>query len=260
LRRTARSPHTRLQLAGSPAKVPEFEVGFGPASSCCRGELERADAASPSASPALTSAGRVLIHKRCRRRSVPRSKVVVVSVGIGKVISEDLQWRAASADYLETVDRIGNEIHVHLQERAEVFAEKFNLFGEGCFVLVQKERVVGYGLSHPWDLNSIPPLDTFLHALPSTPECLFIHDIVVLPEARHHAAAGALVELVAAVARQRGIAFLALVSVYDTHPLWARHGFEIVSNRSLDEKLKSYGDPAKYMVRRSVRHRPATRA
>jgi GNAT superfamily N-acetyltransferase len=185
---------------------------------------------------------------------------VVVSVGIGKVISEDLQWRAASADDLETVHRIGNEIHVHLQERAEVFAEKFNLFGEGCFVLVQKEHVVGYGLSHPWDLNSIPPLDTFLHALPSTPECLFIHDVVVLPEASHHGAAGALVELVVGVARRRGIAFLALVSVYDTHPLWARHGFEIVSNRSLDEKLKSYGDTAKYMVRRSVRPRPATGA
>jgi GNAT superfamily N-acetyltransferase len=174
-----------------------------------------------------------------------------LTVGIGKVISQDLQWRAASADDLETVDRIGNEIHVHLQERAGVFAEKFNLFGEGCFVLVQKEHVVGYALSHPWNLNNIPPLDTFLHALPATPECLFIHDVVVLAEARHHGAAGALVELVVGVARRRGIAFLALVSVYDTHPLWARHGFEIVSNRSLDEKLKSYGDTAKYMVRRS---------
>jgi len=146
------------------------------------------------------------------------------------------------------MDRIGNLVHP-LQERAEVSAEKFKLFSEGCFVLEQKQQVLGYGISHPWILNDIPVLDTFLHVLPATPDCLFIHDVGVLPEARQHGASGVLVELVAGIARRKGLGRLALVSVYGTYHLWARHGFEIVSQ--VDEKLLSYGDTAKYMVRQA---------
>ena len=54
------------------------------------------------------------------------------------------KWRAASIADLEIIDRIGNEIHVDLPERPEVFADKFSLFPEGCFVLVQNQEVVGY--------------------------------------------------------------------------------------------------------------------
>ena len=162
------------------------------------------------------------------------------------------EWRPATVADLATIDRIGNVTHVAFQERAEVFAEKYERFSEGCFVLVQKGAVVGYCVSHPWRLYSVPPLDTFLGPLPAHPECLFIHDVVVLPQARHGGAPGALIEIIATVARQRDIDLLALVSVYNTHPLWARHGFQIVSDPSLSEKLKSYGNLAKYMVRRLV--------
>lgn len=160
------------------------------------------------------------------------------------------KWRAVNAADLETIQTIGDKIHITLPERPEIFAEKFHLFPEGCFVLVQNKEVVGYGLSHPWLLQSIPPLDTFLGGLPQPPECLYIHDVVVLPEARGHRAASTLVELIAKLARERGIAFLALVSVYNTHPLWARLGFELAADESLSDKLKSYGDTARYMTRR----------
>ena len=159
-------------------------------------------------------------------------------------------WRAATAADLKIINRIADEIHVNLPEQTEVLAEKFNLYPEGCFVLIHNGDVVGYGFSHPWLLYSIPALDRFLGGLPPSPECLFVHDVVVLPQGRGHGAAGVLVELIANLARQRRIALLALVSVYNTHPLWARCGFEIVSDPTLNDKLKSYGDTARYMVRK----------
>jgi GNAT superfamily N-acetyltransferase len=158
-------------------------------------------------------------------------------------------WRLATTDDLGAIDAIGNGIHLSLPERPEVFAEKLNLFPAGCRALIQSGEIVGYGMSHPWHLNSIPPLDTFLKALPSRPDCIFIHDVVVLPRARGHGAAEKFVEIVADVACERRIPALALVSVYDTHPLWMKCGFEIVQQTSLAEKLESYGATARYMVR-----------
>lgn len=49
--------------------------------------------------------------------------------------------------------------------------------------------------------------------------------------------------------RSHGCIFLALVSVYDTHVVWARHGFKIVKDDSLVDKLASYGETAKFMIR-----------
>jgi GNAT superfamily N-acetyltransferase len=157
-------------------------------------------------------------------------------------------WRPVTSTELDDANRIARRIHSALPERPEVFAEKFNLFPEGCFVLTKKDSVVGYGFSHPWRLHHIPALDAFLGTLPFPHECLFIHDVAILPDARGHATSKIFVETIAGLARQRGISFLALVSVYDTHLLWARYGFEVVSEPALNDKLKSYGPSARYMV------------
>jgi GNAT superfamily N-acetyltransferase len=163
-----------------------------------------------------------------------------------------LSWRVATTDDLAAINRIAGEVHASLPERPEVFAEKQTLFPEGCFVLIETRDVVGYGLCHPWTLHDIPDLDSFLGTLPQSPECLFIHDVALLPHARSRGASRVLIDRIAALAMQRGIAFLALVSVYGTDPLWARHGFTLVSDdQRLRAKLASYGATARYMVRRS---------
>ena len=160
-------------------------------------------------------------------------------------------WRPAAASDLLDIQRIGDQIHLDLPERPEIFAERLQLFPEGCFALVRNQRVVGYSLSHPWFLNSIPPLNQLLGSIPQSPECLLIHDVAVLPHARGHGAAGILIRLTAKLARKRGIPCLALVSVHDTRPLWTRLGFEVIPDSSLTDKLKSYGQTARYMFRRS---------
>ena len=149
---------------------------------------------------------------------------------------------------LGRVNQIADDIHTGLPERPEVFADKLSQYPQGCLTLISNGAIVGYGFSHPWTLCEIPPLDSFLGSLPRVPTCLYIHDVVVLPSQRGHACAGAYVDLISAQARDAEIGALALVSVYDTHPLWAKYGFKIVSNAVLTEKLISYGDTAKYMV------------
>src|SRR6478736_3821857 len=163
---------------------------------------------------------------RCAPRARP-SRVRACSVsddGATDIVADIASWRAATAADLDAVERIGNEIHVNLQERPEVFANKLALFPQGCFVLARNGTVSGYGIAHPW-----------------APTCLYIHDVVVLPAARGQGAVGVLVDLYEAVARQQALASLALVSVYGTYVLWERFGFQATSELGLTDKLKSYG-------------------
>jgi GNAT superfamily N-acetyltransferase len=97
-------------------------------------------------------------------------------------------------------------------------------------------------------LNSIPPLDEFLKALPKNPECVYLHDIVVAPEARGLGAASRYVDYLKQLAYDINIMSLALVSVYGTDVLWSRFGFRTVLNSDLSFKLVSYGATAKYMI------------
>ena len=161
-----------------------------------------------------------------------------------------LSWRAAVSNDFDLIQRIGEETHTSLPERQEVFEDKFRLFPEGSFVLAKGFSVFGYGISHPWKLFDIPPLDSFLGTLPNKPDCIFVHDVVVLPAGRGHRASDKFVALVADLARERDIHRLSLVSVYDTHPLWSRLGFKAETGTFLQPKLATYGKTARYMTLR----------
>ena len=158
-------------------------------------------------------------------------------------------WRPLLTGDMEFVNRIAASVHTALPERAEVFEEKVRLFPQGCRKLVSEGLIVGYGISHPWTLFSIPPLDTCLQRLPDPPQCLYIHDVVVLPAARGQGAAQQYMDYIKVLAREMGISSHALVAVYGTCHLWSRCGFKIVEDASLDRQLQSYGDSAKYMIR-----------
>ena len=161
-------------------------------------------------------------------------------------------WRPVLREDLAAIDAIGAQLHPLLTERPEIFAEKCRLFPEGCMALADAAGIAGYGICHPWMLNDIPPFDSFLVALPHDADCIFIHDVAVLPRARGRKAAHTYVEHVAKLARERGLGLLALTSVNGTGPLWESFGFTIAGEASLAEKLKSYGDGAIYLVRKLV--------
>lgn len=164
-------------------------------------------------------------------------------------IKRPASWIPLLPQHLDRVNEIADEIHASLPERPEVLEEKCRLFPEGCRVLVRDDRVVGYAFSHPWLFGRIPPLDDFLWALPEAPTCLYLHDIVVLPEARGQKASERFLNGLESLAHQMSVGHLTLVSVYRTDALWSRHGFEVTKKSELEEKLQSYGPTAKYMTR-----------
>jgi GNAT superfamily N-acetyltransferase len=145
--------------------------------------------------------------------------------------------------------RIAETVHPDFPERPEIFAEKCALFPEGCFALERAGAVYGYAFSHPWSLDDIPPLDAFLGGLPAAPDCLHLHDVAILEEARGAGAAAAVEALISDAARRRGLGAIALVSIYGSDRLWRRLGYEPRQSARLREKLGGYGDTALYMVK-----------
>ena len=161
-----------------------------------------------------------------------------------------LRWEAlVEADY-GAVSDLGDAAHPTLFERQEVLEQKMRLCPEGCRKLTDGTRLLGYGICHPYWLHAIPPLDTFLPPFERPADCLYIHDVVVDPSARGHGSAGRFVAHVRAVAARLALPALALVSVYGTHPMWARYGFAVVDDPVLAPKLASYGASARYMISR----------
>jgi GNAT superfamily N-acetyltransferase len=158
-------------------------------------------------------------------------------------------WRPARASDLPAMSVIAARIHPDLPERPEVFAEKMRLYPDGCRVLAARDAIAGYGLSHPWKRQQIPPLDGFLERLPEDADCLYVHDVAVLPDFRGGVARD-YIATIEELARASHIATLALVSVYATRPLWERLGFRpVTADAQLLVKLASYGDGATYMLR-----------
>lgn len=160
-----------------------------------------------------------------------------------------LDWRPIRGeDDVATVAAIAAVIHKDLPESAAVFAEKIKLFPDGCLTARQDGEMLGYGISHPWRLYEVPALDAFLGGLPASPDCLYVHDVAILPKGRGRNMAGRYLDLIREIARNRGIARLACVSVYGTSAFWMRHGFHEAADQRLQASLEAYGPTARYMI------------
>ncbi len=157
-----------------------------------------------------------------------------------------MEWLPLEAGDMPAVLAIAGRLHPELPERLEVLAEKRRLFPAGCRKLVLDGAMAGYGLAHPWRLNAAPKLNSFLERLPANPECLYLHDVAVLPDARG-GAAGVYLACLEGLARELGLGRLALVSVYGTVPLWEKLGFKTATAGA--PPLPSYGPTAAYMVK-----------
>lgn len=162
----------------------------------------------------------------------------------------DVAWRPLTEADLGAVCGIAASVHVGLEERPAVFAEKLQLYPQGCLALDRGGTVAGYALAHPWTLGEAPALDAFLVSLPRVADCLYLHDIAMLDEARGRGAAAAAIARLTGIAKAAQLAAMALVAVRGTEPFWARAGFEDASDARLAAKLAAYGPGARYMTKR----------
>jgi ribosomal protein S18 acetylase RimI-like enzyme len=147
-------------------------------------------------------------------------------------------------------------VHPDFPERPEIFAEKLRLWPSGCLVLTGvRGAVEGYAISHPWHAGRAAPLDTLLGKLPQPEGARWIHDVALLPEARGHRAASALVRRLVVQAAEEGAPALSLVAVHGSAPFWRAMGFSEAAPGDLapgevEMIAASYGAQARFMARR----------
>jgi GNAT superfamily N-acetyltransferase len=150
---------------------------------------------------------------------------------------------------LPLVERIAEIVHPDYPESGEVPAERLSLFPAGCLIAEDGQgAVLGYAVSHPGKLGRPPALDSLLGRIFPDADCLYLHDVALLPEARGLGLGWSLVELLRALAARSGFHMLALTAVNRSTSFWRRQGFSDYSGDGvLAAKLASYDGDAVYM-------------
>ena len=154
-------------------------------------------------------------------------------------------------------------LHIHTLCYPKAFHEPLASFQvklstpDSAWLAWVEQIPVGYLFSLPLVLNdssSLPNLaDTAPRQICSTapPDCLYLHDMAVLPE--HRGSGISRLLFAAALERAKALQLprMALVAVQGSMPFWQSLGFQQVPNppSSIQAKLASYGDGAAFMLR-----------
>lgn len=158
-------------------------------------------------------------------------------------------WRHMKEDDLTRVYEIGCIVHPDYPEDIAVFKDRFKIYPQGCFVLQSENDLIGYAISHPWQAFKIPALNVELRSIPEDTQSYYLHDIALMPEARSGGYASKIVTKMAEQAKDNGFAAMALVAVNGSQGFWMRQDFTVTEHSELVEKLKTYSEDARYMVR-----------
>lgn len=153
-------------------------------------------------------------------------------------------WRPLTDADLPNLCAIADRVHPDHPESPEALASHLRVFPAGCFLADGPDGALGYCLSHPGRVGRPPALDTVLTGIADA-DCLYLHDIALLPEARGLGLGEAMVGRLAKVARAHGFDRMALTAVSQSWGFWERQGF----HRHACPALASYGAAAVYMVR-----------
>jgi ribosomal protein S18 acetylase RimI-like enzyme len=159
-----------------------------------------------------------------------------------------LNWRMMTDADLPAVIDIADAVHPDFPEDEVVFANRLALHPAGCAVLEGDGGIKGYAISHPWHFKAPPALNSLL-TMPPDPSTFYIHDLALLPETRKSGAGALAVDILVASAKLMQLPNMTLVAVNNSVHFWQRHGFNIMRDSELDQKLQSYGEHARFMIR-----------
>lgn len=159
-------------------------------------------------------------------------------------------WRTLTGYDMPAVARIAEVVHPKFPESYDVLAERQRLYHNGAYLLEIGERPAGYVLSHPFIFGALPALDTLLGEIPAGADTYYIHDLALLPVARRVGAASFIVNALTKHARAHGFPTMSLVAVNSSQGFWERHEFQPADVPHLSDKLRSYEDTARLMIRR----------
>lgn len=111
-----------------------------------------------------------------------------------------------------------------MQEAAPVVRARIRAAADTSFVAEVDGQVAAYVFAYRSSRGAVTPLDAPFEVLVDG-DTLYIHDLSVAPAAAGQGLARRLVERLRALARERGLAQCALVSVQDSRAFWERLGF-----------------------------------
>ena len=160
------------------------------------------------------------------------------------------KWIKMTEDHLDLAKVISDQIWVNYQENDEVFAEKLQLFPQGCWVAMLDNEMVGYTMAFPALLKFPPSLNEFLGGIVDNPDCLYWHDIGILPKARGYGLGKMAMDTIINTARDCGLGILAGISVNNSSEYWKSLGSVPYVMDGVEDKIKSYGADAVYMIKR----------
>lgn len=137
------------------------------------------------------------------------------------------------------------------ESRASLQA-KFDASPTTCLVAESKRRVQAYLFALPWLSSAPPSLNATSCELPAHPNCLYLHDLSVVPALRGTGTGRALIQRFFELQQEYCLSLACLVAVQNSVPYWRRFGFEVVAENPLFfEKLASYGADARFMRRQA---------
>lgn len=164
-------------------------------------------------------------------------------------VLKDVAWRAMTGYDIDAVAEIAAVVHPDLFEATDVLAERHRLYRNGCYVFEIGDKPAGYVLSHPWRVDDPPPLNAPLGEIPADAATYYLHDLALLPVARRIGAASKIVDALTKHAAAQGFPTMSLVAVNGSTGFWERHGFAVTRKAALAEKLGSYEQDARLMVK-----------
>ena len=174
-----------------------------------------------------------------------------------QIVPDKISWRELSVNDINSLASVADNIHPDLPESNEVFAERVQLFPEGCLGLSESKgsHLCGYVISHPIRRLQPPALNSLLGKIAFEADQYYIHDLAILPRFRGHGFAQECMGKLSAIARRYPTT--CLISVYGTERFWSRFGFVPVQvDDVLKNKLREYGDDATYLERTNEGYQP----
>jgi predicted N-acetyltransferase YhbS len=151
---------------------------------------------------------------------------------------------------LAEVLRIQAACFTELQPESEVsLAAKLRAAPAHCWAAAAPGgSLAAYLFALPWLAESPPTLDASDCVLPEQPDCLYLHDLSVDPQARGSGLAQALVQRFLDGLAASGLDRACLIAVQNSAGFWGRWGFgPAAQTPALRVKLASYGAEAAYL-------------
>ena len=139
-----------------------------------------------------------------------------------------------------------------LRETPAVFADRLARFGQHFRVGVVDGQVAAYLICFPWKMGETPVNNQKFPASLPEPDCFYIHDIAIVPEARGIGLARALLEDAYRQADALGFDAVSLVAVGQSGSYWDKVGFvpyKSIGAEKVARILEIYGTGARLMAR-----------